>query len=461
MIIVIANGLTITFAAAMVLLVLWEAPNRRLNQALGLAMFSLVMYCLSNTFSRFAEVFNLNPTLLYQTILNFYGTYSASMLIFITLLAKPPQKIHQGVMLIVLILTPIIFFASLNGEIVTNVRVVEGALVYDAGRLFALGLVASTSTPLIGIPILWKSSIKDRKRLVLALIFTLGGVFNILLRPLIGSFPINAIGLLIAIYIIGESVLRSQWFNPLVEMNQKLHTKNRELQQIAHLKGQFMSGVSQGLRAPLNSVIGYTSLVMQGAYGPLTDKQQDRLERIHDNGKHLLDIISDILDLNQIEGGQLRLTFRSIGTEPLVENVWGVIEPHAAKRNIWLKKQIQPGLPQLLVDEQRARQILINLLFNAIKFTKKGGVALRIRRLSINRVIFEIEDTGIGIPQEKYDEIFEEFIQVQGGTNRPFDGVGLGLAITKRLVEMHGGEIWLESTQGVGTTFYVTLPCVV
>jgi ammonium transporter, Amt family len=204
-------------------------------------------------------------------------------------------------------------------------------------------------------------------------------------------------------------------------------------------------------------VIGYSSLVIDGAYGSLTDKQRDRMLKVQSNSQHLLGLVSDILDLNQMETGQLSLAVAPMPPSAIIEPTWSSIEGLAQKKGLPLERDIAENLPLIRVDEGRARQVLINLLSNAVKFTSEGFVRLRVRA-EPQFVRFEVQDTGIGIAPEVRESIFEPFVQGDSSATRQFEGTGLGLSITQRLVNMHGGKLWFNSEVGKGTTFFVTFP---
>jgi signal transduction histidine kinase len=214
--------------------------------------------------------------------------------------------------------------------------------------------------------------------------------------------------------------------------------------------------MSHELRTPLNSIIGYTQLVVNGTYGALNDTQRDRLEKVIRNGHNLLSLINDVIDLNRIETGRFTLERRPVNTSALLTSVLDTIAPMATLKGLQITRDFD-AVPPIFADEQRIRQIITNIVANAVKFTHEGGVTVRARPED-NMVRFEISDTGIGIAPEQYEMVFAEFEQLDNSPTREYEGSGLGMAITKRLVEKHGGRIWLESAPNQGTTFYVTIP---
>jgi CheY-like chemotaxis protein/nitrogen-specific signal transduction histidine kinase len=245
-------------------------------------------------------------------------------------------------------------------------------------------------------------------------------------------------------------------FDPLTKLSEELAAKNQELITTNRLKSQFMANMSHELRTPLNSIIGYTDLIINKVYGDITEKQLDRLEKVARNGRHLLGLINDILDLSRIEAGRMALTPETVDTVQLLNEVVSVVEPQIVAKNLSLSCDYT-GTPPIFADRRRAQQILANILNNAAKFTHEGHI--RISAQGQGTVVqFEIEDTGIGIPRDKQHLVFEEFRQVDSTSTRQYGGSGLGMPITRRLVELSGGTIWFKSTPDVGTTFFITLP---
>jgi PAS domain S-box-containing protein len=242
------------------------------------------------------------------------------------------------------------------------------------------------------------------------------------------------------------------------------------------LKSQFLATMSHELRTPLNAIIGYTEMIMSGVYGNVSDKQQDRLQRVLVNSQQLLSMINDVLDLSRIESGQMPLSPEPLEVSPLIEGLIGAVGARVGAKRLQLKTDIPAGLPAVFADSGRLRQIVINLLSNAIKFTREGSITVRAYPLTViggagiqrsvrsvdlpdgNWVAVSVEDTGIGISPENFDIIFDVFRQVDGSSVREFEGIGLGLAITRQLVELHGGRLWVESEIGRGSAFTFILP---
>jgi signal transduction histidine kinase len=241
------------------------------------------------------------------------------------------------------------------------------------------------------------------------------------------------------------------------ELFQEIERKSRELAAANRHKSEFLANMSHELRTPLNAVLGYAELIEDGIYGEVPEKIREVMERIQENGRHLLGLINDVLDLSKIEAGQLSLAPVDYALRELVLGVTAAMESLAASKGLALEVEIPDGLPPARADERRITQVLMNLVGNAIKFTEAGKVAIRV---SMEGEAFRVEvsDTGPGIAEADRERIFQEFQQVDSSSTRKKGGTGLGLAIARRIVELHGGRIWVESTPGVGSTFAFTLP---
>ncbi len=222
-------------------------------------------------------------------------------------------------------------------------------------------------------------------------------------------------------------------------------------------KSSFLANMSHELRTPLNAIIGYTELLADGLYGAIAEKQRSVLERVQANGKHLLGLINDVLDLSKIEAGKLALTVEDYSLPEVVRSVVAATESLAKAKGLALDATIGEGMPMGRGDGRRLTQVLLNLVGNAIKFTDAGRVEVRARREGENFAI-EVIDTGPGIAPDDQERIFGEFQQVDGGSTRTKGGSGLGLAIAKRFVELHGGRLTIVSELGRGSTFRVDLP---
>ena len=252
-----------------------------------------------------------------------------------------------------------------------------------------------------------------------------------------GEFPQNTIDLMKTFA--AQSVLAIQNARLFHEIEDKGH----QLEVASRHKSQFLANMSHELRTPLNAILGYTELILDSIYGEAPEKMRGVLERVQANGKHLLGLINDVLDLSKIEAGQLTLSLSDYSLTNLVQGVYVAVEPLASKKNLALTTKIAPSLPAGYGDERRLAQVLLNLVGNAIKFTDKGEVAIE-ASLSNGSFRVAVRDSGPGIAAADQAKIFEEFQQVDNTSTREKGGTGLGLAISKRIVEMHGGGISVE-----------------
>jgi signal transduction histidine kinase len=241
------------------------------------------------------------------------------------------------------------------------------------------------------------------------------------------------------------------------ELFEELERKGRELEAASRHKSQFLANMSHELRTPMNAILGFTELVQDGVYGEPPPRVRAVLERVQANGRHLLGLINDVLDLSKIEAGQLRLGLADYSLADVVRDVLSATEALAAGKGLALRADLGPDLPPGRGDARRLAQVLLNLVGNAIKFTDAGEVAVRATSLDGEfRVV--VADTGPGIPEAERRRIFEEFHQVDSSSTRAKGGTGLGLAISRRIVELHGGRIWVESEPGGGSRFCFAVP---
>jgi len=246
----------------------------------------------------------------------------------------------------------------------------------------------------------------------------------------------------------------------VIDRTQELHDAMLAAQSANRAKGEFLSTMSHELRTPLTCVIGLSATLLRWSFGQLSQKQRDYLQTIHDNGEHLLELINDILDLSQLEAGKTVLNLSDFSLSQLAQQSLQIVKEKAQERGVELaiNLPINPVRDRFLADDKRVRQILFNLLSNGIKFTPSGGrVILRVW-LENKTAVFQVEDTGIGIPDTQIPLLFQKFQQLDTSYHRQYEGTGLGLALTKQLVELHQGRIEVESTVDVGSIFTVWLP---
>ena len=241
---------------------------------------------------------------------------------------------------------------------------------------------------------------------------------------------------------------------------EKLAQAQKQLHEAETLQSEFLATVSHELRTPLNSILGFAKLLLNQTVGPLNQIQHTDISFIYDSAQHLLSLVNDILDLSKINAGKIRLDTEWLTVEEVIvgmASTYILIE----SKPIDLKEEIEPGLPKIYVDRGRIRQVVINLLSNAAKFTDTGCITLSINQMrqdDASFICFSVTDTGIGIAEKDVDKVFEAFRQIDSSEGRRAEGTGLGMPISRRLVELHGGKLWLQSKVGQGSTFYFTIP---
>jgi PAS domain S-box-containing protein len=246
----------------------------------------------------------------------------------------------------------------------------------------------------------------------------------------------------------------------VAERTADLSAANADLARAARLKDEFLASMSHELRTPLNAVLGLSEVLQEEVYGPLTDKQKRSLQSIEASGRHLLELINDILDLAKIGAGKLELELAPIPINPLCEASLRLIKPEAYKKELSVDLIIDPAVTLLHADTRRLKQILLNLLSNAVKFTPAGGaIGLEVAGDTTQQAVhLTVWDTGIGIAQADLAHLFQPFVQLDSRLARQYNGTGLGLALVGRMAEMHGGSVTVESELGVGSRFTVSLP---
>jgi signal transduction histidine kinase len=245
-----------------------------------------------------------------------------------------------------------------------------------------------------------------------------------------------------------------------VRLFDEIQDKSRQLAEASQHKSQFLANMSHELRTPLNAILGYTELVLDNVYGDTPDKMRGVLQRIESNGRHLIGLINDVLDLSKIEAGELTLALTEYSLKEVVHTVYTAVEPLASEKKLAFKIEVPPDLPAGHGDERRLTQVLLNLVGNAIKFTDSGEVLIKAAAAN-GAFKVAVHDTGPGISAADQGKLFQQFQQADNSITRRKGGTGLGLAISKRIVEMHGGKIWVESRVGQGSTFAFTLPVMV
>lgn len=243
------------------------------------------------------------------------------------------------------------------------------------------------------------------------------------------------------------------------DLEVRVERQARELESANRLKSEFLASMSHELKTPINALIGYSALLRDRVYGDLTRGQEAALDRVSTASEHLLELVSDMLDLSRLQGGGLAVRPEPVELAELIRDVGRAVEPQVQAKQLDFQVEIEPELPRVITDRARLRQVLMHLLSNAIKFTSHGNVSVQARRAKRRRgVEILVSDTGIGIRREHLSTIWEEFRQVDQSWTREHEGTGLGLAITKQMLELLGGTVRVRSRPGQGSVFTVTLP---
>jgi len=357
----------------------------------------------------------------------------------------------------------------------------DGSIVYhyEAGAwlfIFTLIYCLAYSALAEGV-LLWplykarqRGAVVERSQLLFALggaLAVLGGVLTGL--PIVWRYPLNSTLMIVASLVYAYLILEEQFLNPWEELNRELAAANEKLKEADRLRNEFVATISHELRTPLNSIIGFTKLMLNEIDGPLNEWQRTDLTAIYTSSQHLLSLVNDVLDFSKIAAGKMELHKEMLDFSEIVVGVISTTLALVGDKDIELIEEVEEDLPTVYADRVRIRQVILNLMSNAVKFTEKGSITLRAKRIteevesdghrrSMLFILCSVNDTGIGIAEGDVPTVFEEFRQLDSSTSRQAEGTGLGLPISKRLVEMHGGRLWVESKVGVGSTFSFTLP---
>jgi signal transduction histidine kinase/CHASE3 domain sensor protein len=331
------------------------------------------------------------------------------------------------------------------------VRLGEGAIGLAGERRTAVQITDIEADPAYGLgDLVGPAGIRALLAVPLLRESTLVGGL-VLARKSPGGFAPETVGLVQTLA--NQSVLAIQ----NATLFQELAEKTRQVEEASRHKSEFLANMSHELRTPLNAILGFTELIQDGIYGEVPEKIGQQLARIEANGRHLLGLINEVLDLSKIEAGQLELEAVPFSLADVVRSVESAMGSLATAKQLALEVDLPTGLPVVLGDERRVAQVLLNLVGNAVKFTEEGKVTIAAHEAGA-MVEIAVSDTGRGIPPDEQRRIFEAFHQVDSSSTRRQGGTGLGLAIARQIVELHGGEIGVESEPGRGSRFFFTLP---
>ena len=251
---------------------------------------------------------------------------------------------------------------------------------------------------------------------------------------------------------------QKQQLAEIAAQKRELEVANAQINEISRLKSEFLANMSHELRTPLNAILGFSEILKDNLVELTTEQRQECLQNIHASGKHLLELVNDVLDLSKIEAGRMELQYDRFAVVGAIREVYNVIRSLSERRDIQLDVSIDPEELDVRADKSKFKQVMYNLLSNAIKFTPQGGRVWVAARAENDELVVEVGDTGIGIPKEHQLRIFNEFYQVEAATTRQVEGTGLGLALTRRLLQLHGGWITVASEPGQGSVFTFRIP---
>lgn len=448
------------FGMALVLITLWQNRYARTNQYLALTMLGLSLWAIPNALfyvEPFYDEFNLDLNRNIGT--TFYTLALFALFFFMTELEDPNERrIARHTRYFAVLDLILVLVVTWTNNFWTTSELNEAGNSYEFRVTFLASIIFAVIAIIffyIGM-MLRQSSLAKRPALLRSILpLPIGLVFLSLLGAPIGHV-IHVGFVLLTIMMLARVVLRDQLFNPLVEMFNELTVKNAQLEESSRHKSEFLANMSHELRTPLNSIIGYSELVLQGIYGSLEERQYDRLQKVHRNGKELLVLINDVLDLSKIDAGRLDLSPTYISPQPLIDEVIKTLNDLATEKGQTLTRQYQ-NLPLLFVDEIRARQVILNGLANMIKFTAEnkpiqiGGYFDAAR----NQVILNIRASSGGITSSDAVKINQALAEDDELPSAQFADFGLGLAVSRRLVELHGGRIWFDK---INSTFHIAFP---
>jgi signal transduction histidine kinase len=489
------KNLTVAVSLGLTFIVLLQSQRRLVNWLFSLFMLTLALWSGGSFLLHFAGA-GLEGESLWRgmALLGLVTMPQALYLLALTLSDVPPGAFRTGSVAI-----------GLVGMVWACIGVFTGGYVaqIDIRPSLALFYIPNTESPLylgtliygfvlvaLSFGVIGWSMLRARRvtgristeKVLLVLggsMAVLGGALKAF--PTVDFLPLDSLLMIGAGLVFARLILKEQLFDPLRAAHDQLATANAQLReqarQLQHanrllkeadqLKNEFLANMSHELRTPLNSIIGFAKVLLNEMDGPLTDDQRTDLAAIYSAGQHLLSLVNDILDLSKIGAGKMVLKREWTGFQDLTLGVMPTILPLVDGRSIELREEIAANLPPIYVDRLRIRQVILNLLSNAAKFTDRGSITLRAELRTRNEdyiscptpyLLCAVEDTGIGIAKQDIPLIFEEFRQLDSSTTRRAEGTGLGLSISKKLIELHGGCMWLESRVGRGSTFCFAIP---
>lgn len=336
------------------------------------------------------------------------------------------------------------------------IRALEKRHTYDVHKngYFIFGILWGIPVPIVTIGMgLYYKNLAPSISNIISEILANPIHFFFLLHPVLFGIVFGAMGTVRD----DKEKERQRYESSIIEINKKLKATNKQLKELDELKDNFLSMVSHELWSPLTTIDGYITLMKDEKIGALTDQQKEILEIAEDQVDHLNHLIGELVDISKIEAGKFEVRLGRLDIKPVASKVIGSLRRTAEEKNIALKNGWPARIPPVLADKSRMTQVLTNLLGNAVKFTPEGGTVSISAVEKKNTVEFSVVDSGIGIAKDKIDKIFDKFYQADSTTMRQYGGCGLGLAIAKRIIDLHRGRIWVESEVGKGSKFFFEL----
>lgn len=489
------KNLTVAVSLGLTFIVLLQSQRRLVNWLFSLFMLTLTLWSGGSFLLHFVGV-GLQGEALWQgmALLGLVTMPQALYLLALTLSDIPPGPFRTGSVALGFVGMACAWVGTFSRSYVAWIDIEPSlnllyvpnntSLLYWGTLIYGLIQVV-LSLGVIGWSVLQTyrtTGHMSREKVLLGLggsMAVLGGSLNAFAT--LGPLPLDSLLMIGSGLIFAYLIQKEQFLDPwrearellaaanaqLQEQALKLQEANRRLREADRLKNEFVANMSHELRTPLNSIIGFARVILNGIDGPLTDDQRTDLTAIYTSGQHLLNLVNDILDLSKIAAGKMTLKREWISFQDLTLGVMPTILPLVEGKPVELREDIAPDLPLIYVDRLRIRQVVLNLLSNASKFTDQGSITLRaeLRTHSDNHVactapylLCSVIDTGVGIAEKDFPLVFAEFRQVDSSTTRRAEGSGLGLPISKRFVELHGGCMWLESKVGQGSAFHFAIP---
>ncbi len=488
------KNLTVAVSLGLTFIVLLQSRKRLVNWLFSLFMLTLVLWSGGSFLLHFAGA-GLEGESLWRgmALLGLVTMPLTLYLLALTLSDVPPGPFRTGSVTLGLIGMAWAYTGVFTGSYVAQIDIQPSlALLYTPNTqspLYLGTLIYGFVLVLLSFGVIGWSVLRARRvagRTSEKMLLVLGGSMAVLggalkAFPALELLPLDSLLMIGSGLVFARLILKEQLFDPLRAAHDQLAAANAQLrqqaQQLQHanrllkeadrLKNEFLANMSHELRTPLNSIIGFAKVLLNEMDGPLNDDQRTDLAAVYSGGQHLLNLVNDILDLSRIGAGKMILKREWGDFQDLTLGVMPTIIPLVEGKPIKLREEIAEGLPPIYVDRLRIRQVILNLLSNAAKFTERGSITLRAELRARNEehiscsapyLFCTVEDTGIGIVEQDIPLVFEEFRQLDSSTTRRAEGTGLGLSISKKLIELHGGCMWLESQIGRGSTFCFALP---